>query len=196
MARQTKSDDVAPPYADPVTFKDRLKAARNERGLSGAALGELIGGIARQTINHWEKDRHEPNLTQIQKLCEVLNKNADWLVNGRGKDDLSPAAVAIAKRFDKLTPAEQDKWRALVDVATGPALELDEKRAKHQKKIEEHYKATIDQDPAGITGNTPQDAIAIPVSSDRGGYRMTADQKRRAAARQAAKEAATAKRKG
>lgn len=51
---------------------DKLKEAREARGLTGIALGELIG-ISRQAISQLEHGKTSPNPDTLQNISKVLN---------------------------------------------------------------------------------------------------------------------------
>jgi len=52
-------------------MKNRLKVLRAERNLSQAQLAELLG-VARQTINAMEADRHDPSLSLAYRVAQAL----------------------------------------------------------------------------------------------------------------------------
>jgi transcriptional regulator with XRE-family HTH domain len=103
----------ARPYAFGVGFKDRLSQARKAKGLSQETLGEAVDGMSKQGISHWETGRYEPNIDQLERLCEVLECSADWLILGRSQEGLPPDAIEQARFFDKLPAEQKKKWRAM-----------------------------------------------------------------------------------
>jgi len=52
-------------------LKNRLKVLRAERDLSQAQLADLLG-VARQTINAMEADRHDPSLSLAYRVAKAL----------------------------------------------------------------------------------------------------------------------------
>lgn len=57
-------------------FTKRLKEARLRAGLSQEQLGVLIGieeASASSRMNHYEKGRHEPDFSVIERIATVLN---------------------------------------------------------------------------------------------------------------------------
>jgi transcriptional regulator with XRE-family HTH domain len=103
----------SPPYALGMGFPERLTQQRKAMGLNQEALGEAMGGMSKQGISHWETGRYEPNITQLARLCEVLDCTADWLLLGKSPEDLPPDAIQEAKFFNKLTPEGKKRWRNL-----------------------------------------------------------------------------------
>lgn len=99
------------PYAFRMDFGTRLRDARNDAGLTGEKLGEMLG-VSKQTIAHWEANRYEPKLVYLANLCERLGVSADYLLTGRAIAGLSPAAVKQARFWESLTPEEKRKWEA------------------------------------------------------------------------------------
>lgn len=92
-------------------FKDRLREARTERGLSGEALGTKLA-VSKATISHWENGRYEPSLAQLKALCDELRVTSDWLLD-REESRFSAEAVQEARAFEALSPEDRRKWRAM-----------------------------------------------------------------------------------
>lgn len=61
------------------SFGKRLKELRQEKGLSQKVLAEQIGQ-AQSTINYWERDRKEPTISGLKKLCDYFDVSADYLI--------------------------------------------------------------------------------------------------------------------
>ncbi len=54
----------------------RLKEARKTAGITQKKLGVMIGmdeGSASGRMNHYEKDRHTPDISTLKKIARVLN---------------------------------------------------------------------------------------------------------------------------
>ena len=60
-------------------FQERLKQARLDKGLTQEQLAELIG-VAKSTLNGYEKGNREPDFFKIKKLIEVLGVDANYLL--------------------------------------------------------------------------------------------------------------------
>lgn len=57
-------------------FSKRLKEIRKLRGISQEKLGTLAGideASASGRMNHYERGRHEPDFTMVERLAAVLN---------------------------------------------------------------------------------------------------------------------------
>ena len=52
-------------------FAESIKRIRRMRGLTQEALGEMIG-VKKSAISKYEKGRSFPTVTQLVKLCQVL----------------------------------------------------------------------------------------------------------------------------
>jgi transcriptional regulator with XRE-family HTH domain len=91
------------------TFGERLAQARKDAKLSGESLGgKLAPPVSKQTIAHWEANRHFPVVTHVRQICEILGVSADALVLGRA-NGMSPAARALAQAYDDLEPAARSR---------------------------------------------------------------------------------------
>ena len=61
-----------------LILKNRLKEARSERGLSQAALAELVG-VSRNTISSIETGQFNPTAKLALVLCIALDKKFEEL---------------------------------------------------------------------------------------------------------------------
>ncbi|MFB6259656.1 MAG: helix-turn-helix transcriptional regulator [Thiohalorhabdaceae bacterium] len=75
-------------------FSERLKQAREEAGLSHAALASLIGAGGRQQIAGWEAGGQPRDIAMIPKLCDALGVTADWLFGMEKQDKASMAGLS------------------------------------------------------------------------------------------------------
>jgi transcriptional regulator with XRE-family HTH domain len=120
-----------------VGFGTRLKEARAAKGLSQEALGKALAEAmgeppekgSKQGVSHWEKDRYQPNVQQIAQLCRILDCSADWLILGMNPEGLPADALEEARFFNRLTPANKKKWKALRPVFAEPATDSQVERA-------------------------------------------------------------------
>jgi transcriptional regulator with XRE-family HTH domain len=70
-------------YAAKKTLGSRIKARRQELGLSASALARRAG-VTRDTLHAWETDQSEPRANKLQMLAGVLGANVGWLIEGDG----------------------------------------------------------------------------------------------------------------
>ena len=61
-----------------LVLKNRLKEARSEKGLSQAALAELVG-VSRNTISSIETGQFSPTAKLALVLCTALDKRFEDL---------------------------------------------------------------------------------------------------------------------
>lgn len=64
----------------PKRFAMRLKALREARGLTQAALAEKAG-ISRAYLARLETGRHDPHLSRLRQLAKVLKVKVSALVD-------------------------------------------------------------------------------------------------------------------
>lgn len=62
-----------------MNFSERLKQARLKKQLTQEQLASLIG-VAKSTLNGYEKGNREPDFFKIKKLIEVLEVDANYLL--------------------------------------------------------------------------------------------------------------------
>jgi transcriptional regulator with XRE-family HTH domain len=104
---------------DAATFGDRVAAARENSGMSQAALAKRLG-VKQSTLRGWEDDLSEPRANRLSTLAGILGVSMMWLINGEGEGldapEEGPSADASARdvlnelrelRSDMLKRAEQ-----------------------------------------------------------------------------------------
>ena len=62
-----------------MTFGERLRALRKERGYRQGELAELIG-IDQNNISRYERDKTQPSLSMLEWLCMALEVTATELL--------------------------------------------------------------------------------------------------------------------
>ena len=125
------------PMGTSFGFGERLRAAREAKGLSGTQLGAGAGdkdgkSASKQSVADWEHDRHYPKADQLRSICLKLNISADYLLFGDAAERERLAAAEQALRT--LTPEMQ---RALMAKMLGEAVpdETVEDRMKITKTL-------------------------------------------------------------
>lgn len=90
----------------------RLKEARLRAGLTQKQLGVMIGmdeSSASGRMNHYEKNRHTPDIRTLRQLAEVLGVPLNYFFC----DDEKSARLAI--EIDKRPDAQKDQLLALIE---------------------------------------------------------------------------------
>lgn len=67
-----------------MSMGERLKKAREKKGLSREDLGKYLG-VSYSTISKYETDEREPSNEILIKICKYLDISADYLL-GRSDD--------------------------------------------------------------------------------------------------------------
>ena len=74
------------PQAHPgkqMEFPERLKKARERRGLNQTELGNILG-VSPQTVQLWEAGKTMPRHKRIDTLAKQLGVRSQWLIFGQG----------------------------------------------------------------------------------------------------------------
>ena len=66
-----------------ITFKERLRELRQEKGISQQELGNIVN-MSKMAISHWESGHSEPSIYQLIILSNYFEVTIDFLV---GKTD-------------------------------------------------------------------------------------------------------------
>lgn len=72
-----------------TTIGSRLKQIRNEKHLTQAALGNILG-VSKQAIANVESSHSNPSVELMSKLFENLDINLNFLICGSGSMFNSP----------------------------------------------------------------------------------------------------------
>ena len=67
-----------------ATFGDRVAAAREQAGMTQAALAKRLG-VRLATLKSWEDDHSEPRANRLSMLAGLLNVSMRWLISGEGE---------------------------------------------------------------------------------------------------------------
>ncbi|MBQ8178108.1 MAG: helix-turn-helix transcriptional regulator [Clostridia bacterium] len=62
-----------------ITFKERLRELRLEKGLSQQELGAIVN-MSKMAISHWESGHSEPSIAQLILLSQHFEVSIDYLV--------------------------------------------------------------------------------------------------------------------
>lgn len=71
-----------------MTFGERLKKARKEKGLTQRELAQLIGA-KNNSVSNWEKDQNTPDGNKLILLIKALNTSAENLICYFDRNDLA-----------------------------------------------------------------------------------------------------------
>ena len=88
-------------------FKDRLREARLDRGMTQAELAERIG-VVKSTVAGYETGRSEPNMEKFAQIMSVLDIDANSLLRDEMAGECAQAgspsseALHLAGQFDRL----------------------------------------------------------------------------------------------
>jgi transcriptional regulator with XRE-family HTH domain len=98
----------------PASFEDRLRKARENRGLSQSELAEKAG-FQPSAISHFESGRRSPSLENLKRLADALAVDIDFLL-GREPDTSAagPIANQLLQDFGQLSAKDQEN---LADIA-------------------------------------------------------------------------------
>lgn len=91
-----------------MSVGERLKQARNLKGISQGVLAEKIG-VSRGVIANIEYDRTQPQKIVISAICEALDIREKWLLTGEGEINADQQVLEeIARCAAQLNEAEQN----------------------------------------------------------------------------------------
>ncbi|MBR2838966.1 MAG: helix-turn-helix transcriptional regulator [Kiritimatiellae bacterium] len=107
--------------ADRLETWDRLAIARNNKGLSQAALAEKLG-MSQQKYHPYEHGR-EMKSGMIVQVCAILECSPSWLLGvaeeGQQLPPDSPLLMRLKAAFEQLNPTGQTKVVDYAEDLTG-----------------------------------------------------------------------------
>lgn len=114
------------------TLGERIKYAREEKGLLQNDLAKLIGVKSSGVISNWEKDLNKPDAEKIVKLCNVLDISASFLLDYYGKSTFSfeTQEVDHIKKYRSLDPYGQETVSYILDREVKRVSELADLKEK------------------------------------------------------------------
>lgn len=162
-----------------MTFGERLKKSREEKGYNQKQFAEKLG-ITATRLNYWEKDKREPDVALIKEIAKTLNISSDWLIGNDIKSTelvLSDFEKATIKKYrtldrygkkaiDDLLENEYVRCTAVVEepkIITLPLAELKASAGTGQWLGDEEYTEWVD------VLDTPESRkanVVIEVSGD------------------------------
>lgn len=89
-----------------MTFGERIVYYRKLAGFTQKSLADALE-ISPTRLNYWEKDKREPDIMMLNRLCAILKVDADTML-GRDENEI--------QREDELSDSEKEgikKYRAL-----------------------------------------------------------------------------------
>ncbi|MGO9047781.1 MAG: helix-turn-helix domain-containing protein [Xanthobacteraceae bacterium] len=83
-------------------FKERLKSARELRGLSQTQLA-ADSGLPASSVSHFEAGARKPSFDNLKRLAGALNVTTDYLLGRADTPDASSTAGRLHRDLHKLT---------------------------------------------------------------------------------------------
>jgi transcriptional regulator with XRE-family HTH domain len=108
-----------------MTFGDRLRAARKQKGYTQEQLAELIG-TAKSTYSNYEQGLREPDVFKIKALVKELNVTAEWLLGiDEETNELSEREHILIKKYRVLDERGKEAVESTVNHEYGVAISRD-----------------------------------------------------------------------
>lgn len=97
-----------------MTIGDRIREAREARGLTQEELANMCGYTSRSTINKIEKEANETRLSTLKKVAKALNVDPDYLIFG----DRDDKKIEIESILERLNDTQRDAVLAFLRTLT------------------------------------------------------------------------------
>lgn len=96
-------------------FKERLKTARELRGLSQTQLAADTG-LPPSSVSHFEGGARKPSFDNLKRLAAALNVTTDYLLGRSDTPDASSTAGKLHRDMHKLTADDLKLTEEFVDM--------------------------------------------------------------------------------
>ena len=90
------------------TLYERICTCSTQLGITGNKLGELLG-LKKSPLTDWKNGKSKPTLDQLEKMCDIFAKSADYLLFGREIRNSTEPENKFNKLFDMLSDADQEE---------------------------------------------------------------------------------------
>lgn len=98
-----------------MTFGEKLKAARIEKGLKQTELAKKLNTTG-NTISNWEHNISKPDLDTLSYICGILHVKASYFLSTELPDDeVSIPELDIIKKYRVLDPYSKETILYLLD---------------------------------------------------------------------------------
>jgi len=79
----------------PTTVGERIRAAREARGLTQQQAAEAIG-VSSGTISRYERDEFTPRGERLTSLARLVRRSPEWIISGEAAARNDPSGVREA----------------------------------------------------------------------------------------------------
>ena len=88
-------------------FPERLRAARDKRGLSQGDLGKRAR-LHASAISHFETGARKPSFENLRRLADALDVTTDYLLGRVTDAEALAGADTLHRHLDRLTSADRE----------------------------------------------------------------------------------------
>lgn len=107
-----------------MTIGERIKLERVKKGLSQAALGQILN-VTQQAVGKWEKDLAEPDHSALKTMASLFGTSIDYLLGNS-----IPETSSVFKH-PNISPISTHRIPMLGKVACGEPIYADEDRESY-----------------------------------------------------------------
>lgn len=94
-----------------MVFAERLRAAREARGLNQAELARKLGSPP-SAIAHFEGGRRKPSFTSVRAIAKALDVSADFLM---GRTPSLKGATTVFRNEEHLSTGDREWIQQMID---------------------------------------------------------------------------------
>jgi transcriptional regulator with XRE-family HTH domain len=107
-------------------FPDRLRAARQLRGLSQTELAEK-SGLQPSAVSHFETGRRSPSFDNLKVLSDALQVTTDFLLGRVSEPNLTgPVATQLFRHAEQMSDSDLDTLTSFAEMLAKKGAEKKE----------------------------------------------------------------------
>lgn len=145
-----------------MSFGERLKSARNAKGLTQKQLGDLVGA-AHNSISNWEKDQNRPDPDTIELICGTLGISPNYLLGTTG-NEISPRDMSLIDKYKALDYHGKKAIDTLLDIEYKRCQE-DPEHIKEEVKVLPFPLMPVSAGTGQYLDSTEEKDIEVPLTN-------------------------------
>ena len=99
----------------PDIFPERLRTARDKRGLNQGDLAKRAG-LQASAISHFETGTRKPSFDNLRRLADALDVTTDYLLGRVNELDGLAGADKLHRHYDRLTSDDRDVADSVIEM--------------------------------------------------------------------------------
>lgn len=147
-----------------ATLGERIRGAREKKGLMQSELAQLVGVKSGAVISNWENDLNKPNADQLVNLCRALGVTLSYLLDYHNVDvgELSEDEMNLVGNFRALDDTGKEHVKTVLNWENERIASSQEVTAQMPVRIIQYFQKVSAGSGQIIEDDLPPESISIP----------------------------------